>query len=111
MRNKCEHCNNTKFVKQGKKSVPCTHCMNEERLMNSIRRAIEDSRREGKTVLASHLTLVLSYLPDYPVIAMLEAEEMHLNSSLIMMIQDAFDVRPLGDVTYAAEKKVVDTAE
>lgn len=98
---RCEHCHGRQFIK----NVPCPYCMTEEKLMNSLKRAIADSKKEGKKELAGKLQIVLDHLPEYPVMAIMEAEYLELNTSLVLMIRDSFDVLPFGDQTYKAQKK------
>lgn len=97
--NKCEHCNNGK-IKQGKTFVGCPYCMTEDRLIAALKRTIADSKKEGKMDYAGKLQIVLSHLPEYPVMALLEAEYLGLNNSLILMIRDSFQVLPFGDQNY-----------
>ena len=94
---KCEHCNDRQVLQQGKKLTACPYCMTEERLISSINRAIVDAKKEGKTPLADKLQLVLNFLPESPVMAIMEAEALGLNNSLILMIRDAYHVLPFGD--------------
>ena len=94
---KCEHCNDRQVMQQGKKLIPCPYCITEEKLMSSIRRAISDAKKEGKKDFAGKLQLVLSFLPESPVMAIMEAEALELNNSLILMIRDAYHVLPFGD--------------
>jgi len=94
---KCEHCNNRQFIPQGKKMVPCPYCVTEDRLMASLKRAIVDAKKEKRWDFARDLEKVLSYLPEYPVIAALEAEELGMNDNIIAMIRDSFNVLPFGD--------------
>jgi len=94
---KCEHCNNRQFIPHGKKMVPCPYCVTEDRLMASLKRAIVDAKKEKRWDFARDLEKVLSYLPEYPVIAALEAEELGMNDNIIAMIRDSFNVLPFGD--------------
>jgi hypothetical protein len=97
---KCEHCNNRQFIPQGKKMIPCPYCVTEERLMASLKRAVADAKKDKKWDFANKIEIILSYLPEYPVMAILEAEEMGLNENLILMIRDSFNVRPFMDAEY-----------
>ena len=100
---KCEYCNNGK-VKQGKSVRDCPYCMSATRLVDALRKTITDDRKEGKKDHADKLQLVLNHLPEYPVVAVLEAEYLGLNSSLILLIQDTFEVLPFGDQNYKKQK-------
>jgi hypothetical protein len=91
---RCHHCNDRQLLIQGKKSTPCPYCINEERLITSIKRAISDAKKDGKKELAIKLQSVLSFLPEYPVVAILEAEALELNENFILMIRDSFNILP-----------------
>lgn len=101
--NKCEHCKNGK-IKQGRSTVSCPYCMSEDRLVSAIKKFIADEKKSGNSELAGKMQIVLSHLPDYPVMAILEAEYLGLNNNLILMIRDSFEVLPFGDQTYKGQK-------
>lgn len=101
---KCEYCQNKQVIQQGKKLVPCQYCMTEDKLMSALKRAVVDAKKEGKKEFAGKLQIVIDYLPEYPVMAIMEAEYLELNNSLILMIRDAFQVLPFGDNEYEKEK-------
>ena len=94
---KCEYCQNKQVIQQGKKLVPCQYCMTEDKLMSALKRAVVDAKKEGKNDFAKKLQTIIDYLPESPVIAIMEAEYLEMNSSLIIMIQEAFHVLPFGD--------------
>lgn len=96
---KCEHCNDGK-IKQGKTLKVCPYCITEDRLMAALKRTIADYKKEGKNDYAGKLQIVLGHLPEYPVMALLEAEYLGLSNSLIMLIRDSFQVLPFGDQIY-----------
>lgn len=100
---KCEHCKNGK-IKKGKRTVNCPYCMSENRLVAAIKKTITDSKKEGKNEFAEKLQIVLNHLPEYPVMAILEAEYLEMNPNLILMIRDSFEILPFGDQTYKGEK-------
>lgn len=97
---KCERCNNRQYITQGKKMVPCPYCVTEEKLMASFKRAISDAKKEGKSELAGKLKQVLSFLPEYPIMAILEAEALEMNENIVLMISDSFRILPFGDIEY-----------
>lgn len=97
---KCSYCNNRQVTQKGKKLVPCPYCFTEEKLISSIKRAIDDANKEGKKDFAAKLQSVLNFLPDYPVMAILQAEAYSMNNSLILMIRDSFNILPFGDQEY-----------
>lgn len=97
---KCNHCNDRKIIKQGSKPVTCPYCVTEERLVVAIKRAIEDSVKANRKEFAKKLEKVLYFLPESPVMAVLEAEALDLPENFVIMIRDSFDIRPFGDRTY-----------
>lgn len=101
---KCEHCKNGK-IKQGKGAIDCPYCMSSTRLVDAIKKTINDAKKKGETELAGKLQIVLSHLPEYPVMAVLEAEYLGMNNSLILMIRDSFEILPFGDQNYKGEKR------
>jgi hypothetical protein len=97
---KCEHCKDELTIQEGNKLVPCPYCMTSDRLMNSLKRAIADSKKDKKQELAQQLQSILNFLPDYPVMALLEAEHHKVNYNLILMIRDTYQILPFGDQSY-----------
>jgi DNA-directed RNA polymerase subunit RPC12/RpoP len=97
---KCERCKDQFTIQEGNRLIPCPYCMTPERLMKSIKGAIADSRKEKRHDLVAGLEAVLQFLPDSPVMAILEAEHHILNTNLILMIRDTFNVLPFGDQSY-----------
>lgn len=100
---KCEYCQNKQVIQQGRKLVPCQYCMTEDKLMSALKRAVVDAKKEGKSEFAKKLQTIIDYLPESPVIAIMEAEYLELNNSLILMIRDAFQILPFGDSKYVGE--------
>jgi hypothetical protein len=80
--------------------IPCPYCLSEDKLVSCIKRAIVDARKDKKEELANKLQAVLNFLPEWPVMAILEAEALELNENFILMIQDSFNVLPMGDINY-----------
>ena len=77
----------------------CPYCMNPTKLETSIDRAIKDCLK-GDKQLGKKLAVIRSFLPEYPIIAILEAEHLGLNQNLILLIRDTYGVLPFGDVKY-----------
>ena len=101
---KCEHCKDQMTLQEGTKLVPCPYCMTAERLIKSIKGAIADSKKEKKTKQVEAFEAILYFLPDNPVMAVLEAEHYEVNHNLILMIRDTFHILPFGDKQYATTK-------
>lgn len=81
----------------------CPYCMNPTKLETSMDKAIKDCGKGNKKELGEKLKLVRSFLPDYPIIAMLEAEHLELNNNLILLIRDTYAILPFGDVNYKSD--------
>lgn len=69
-------------------------CVDGRKIIKGIRCAIRDFIKNGKHQAAEDLEAVLMFLPDYPVMAALEAEGRGLHEDFILMIRDTFKVRP-----------------
>ncbi len=100
---KCNNCKDARYLKQGKKMVQCPYCITEEKLLAAIKQAISDAKKDGKAELSIKLQAVLSFLPEYPVMAVLECEALDLPENFVIMIQDSFGIRPFMDVEYHKE--------
>ena len=90
----CPFCGGKGYIKQGDTTVACS-CVDGRKIIKGIRAAIRDFERSGKHEAAENLAAVLMFLPDYPVMASLEAEARGLHEDFILMIRDTFQVRPL----------------
>ena len=98
MANKCKHCQDG-YVKKNGVYTPCNHCITPERFERTLEKAIvncgPDIERQ-KT-----LSRIKNNLPDYPVMALLEAENYgQFSSSFVKMLKEAYDVKPFMDVKY-----------
>ena len=101
--NKCEHCKNGK-IKQGKSTITCPYCMSASRLVAALKKTVNDEKKDGNVEHAGKLQIVLNHLPDYPVMAIMEAEYLGMNNNLVLMIRDCFGVLPFGDQDYKGQK-------
>jgi hypothetical protein len=108
---KCEQCQDRKVIKQGKSMVDCPYCVTGAKLIGSLTRAVADAKKERNDEMAHKLSAVLRFLPDYPVMAILECEALNMNPNLILMIRDSFGVLPFGDVVYSGEHDLTRIAE
>ena len=80
---------------------PCKHCMTPERFQKTIDTAIKNCNvvSDGKRKQA--LITVKNNLPDYPVMALLEAEHYGgFTTDFIEMLRDAYHIKPFKDVNY-----------
>ena len=98
MKHKCKHCEEG-YVKKNGVYTPCRHCITPERFEKTLETAIQNC----KTDLLRRKTLIRikGNLPDYPVMAILEAEHYgQFSKSFTKMLRDAYDVKPFMDVQY-----------
>ncbi|MHC4264356.1 MAG: hypothetical protein ACYSUK_00270 [Planctomycetota bacterium] len=71
--------------------------MTPEKFLTSLDRAIKQCKDQVKT---EGLQRVRDNLPDYPVVAKMEAEAIGLSEKFIEMLVAAYDVKPFIDVAY-----------
>jgi hypothetical protein len=69
--------------------------MSRHKLVKGIKSAIRDAEKTGQTDAAQDLIAVITFLPEYPILAALEAEARGLDADFVHMIRDVCDVRPL----------------
>ena len=62
--------------------------------VQGIRGAIKNLEQNGYLEAAQNLAAVLIFLPDYPVMAVMEAEARKLHKDFIQMISNTFHVKP-----------------
>ena len=102
MTSKCVHCQDG-YVRKNGVYVPCKHCITPDRFQRTIETAIKNC---GKDVLKRRaLMRIKENLPDYPVMALMEAEVYEdFSESFIKMLKEAYDIRPFKDVKYKGIK-------
>ena len=102
MKNKCKHCYDG-YVKKNGIYTPCKHCITPERFEKTLEKAIESC---GADYLRKKTLLNIKYnLPDYPIMALLEAEHYgQFSKDFIRMLKSAYDIKPFMDVKYKKYK-------
>ena len=96
---RCSHCEQG-WVKKNGVYTPCKHCITPDRFEKTLQTAINNC---GSKDLARKKVLlnIQENLPDYPVLAYMEAESYgKFNKDFISMLKDAYDVKPFMDVKY-----------
>jgi hypothetical protein len=63
-------------------------------LLDAIKRAMEETQRKGNYDTHYRLSQIYQFLPEYPVMAVLEAEYLQVDKELVSMIAKGFDVKP-----------------
>ena len=79
--------------------------MTPKRFISSLDKAIRKAGLDEKKKKEAGLKAVRLNLPDYPVLAVMEAEAAKLNKKFIEMLYETFDVKPFMDVSYNTIKK------
>jgi hypothetical protein len=64
-----------------------------EKFMRSLNKAIKESKLRKQEHLHEGMVAVKEFLPEYPVMALLEAEARELNAMFIKYLKEAFDVK------------------
>jgi len=94
---KCEYCHEGYTQKNGI-YTPCKHCITPERFSKTLETAISNCKDPVKK---KALRRIKANLPDYPVMALMEAEFYGgLSGEFIKMLRIAFDIKPFMDVKY-----------
>lgn len=97
MKKKCRHCQEGYIKKNGVYS-PCKHCITPDRFYKTLETAISTCTDPLKR---KALRMVKANLPDYPIMALLEAEFYGgLGKDFNTMLMEAFDIKPFMDVKY-----------
>ena len=79
--------------------------MTPKRFISSLDKAIRKAGLDEKKKKEAGLKAVRLNLPDYPVLAAMEADAAGLNKKFIEMLYQTFDIKPFMDVSYNTIKK------
>ena len=98
MKNRCKYCEEG-YVKKNGVYTPCKHCITPERFEKTLNTAIANC---GTDVFRKRtLIRIKENLPDYPVVALLEAEHYgQFSKDFVSMLKEAYDIKPFMDVNY-----------
>tara|TARA_Y100000310_G_scaffold129338_1_gene128481 strand:- start:67 stop:384 length:318 start_codon:yes stop_codon:yes gene_type:complete len=100
----CPFCVNG-IIGIGPDAKPCKNCMTPKRFISSLDKAIRKAGLDEKKKKEAGLKAVRLNLPDYPVLAAMEADAAGLNKKFIEMLYQTFDIKPFMDVSYNTIKK------
>lgn len=93
---RCPKCNNKRIVKENNKILFCTACIDEDKLIQSLKAFLENNEtNKSCRQLVTDVRAILSFLPDYPVMAIMEAAERGFNVDAIQLMKKVFKVRNL----------------
>lgn len=98
MNKKCTYCHDG-YIKKGGVYTPCNHCISPERFEKTLTVAINNC---GSDMLKKRALVRIKYnLPDYPVVALMEAEDYgKFSKDFVDMLKNAYDIKPFMDVKY-----------
>lgn len=91
----CNYCGGKGIITDTPTITFCPHCIDARKLLYAIKLAIKEAKKTHDNAAISSLTSVNSFLPKYPVMAVLEAEAQHLPSSFVDTLRDTFGIRKL----------------
>ncbi len=98
MNNRCKYCEEG-YVKKNGVYTPCKHCMTPERFEKTLNTAIANCG--GDLLKQKALIRVKENLPEYPVMAILEAEHYgKFTKEFMSMLRLAYDIKPFVDANY-----------
>lgn len=93
---KCHYCNDKGIIvmNNGEVIETCTHCLNTHSFFEALNLAISNSKKAKNNQQTDGFKAVKSFLPDYPVMAYLEAEARGLNDNFLELLQSTFNILP-----------------
>jgi DNA-directed RNA polymerase subunit RPC12/RpoP len=91
----CNRCKDTGVYQDGFSAMTCPYCAGRQKFMAHLKQAIKQASAGKRKTLKEDLVAVHELLPEYPVMACLEAEARGLRRDFIDFIMESFDVRPL----------------
>jgi hypothetical protein len=102
MKSRCKYCEDG-YVKKNGVYTPCQHCITPERFEKTLDKAIASCGPDyfRKKTLSN----IKDNLPDYPIMALLEAEHYgQFSKDFMRMLKSAYDIKPFMDVKYKKYK-------
>lgn len=100
---KCEKCGGSGIIHKDGAKLSCPICLSPEAFEKAIQKAIAKCRRNDNNDKLADLIAVESFLPSFPVMAVMEAEARCLNKDFVLMLKQSFEVRSFGDQSYVGE--------
>jgi len=91
----CHRCQDTGVFQDGMSAMTCPFCAGRQKFMAHLKQAIKQARLTKRKSLKEDLLAIHNLLPDYPVMAVLEAEARGMRHDFINFIKESFDVRPM----------------
>ena len=98
MRKKCRHCQEG-YIRTNGVYLPCRECITPQRFEKTLATAINNC--ENDTLKRKALIRIKENLPEYPVMALLEAEAYEkFSKEFVDMLKAAYDIKAFMDVMY-----------
>jgi len=91
----CARCKDTGVYEQNGSFLTCPYCVGRKKFMDHLKQAIKQASVGNRKSLKEDLVAIHELLPEYPVMAALEAEARGMRRDFIGFIRESFDVRPL----------------
>lgn len=88
----CKHCNKG-LVHNSTSLKVCPHCTSAQQLIEAIKLAISNCKKKNDTKLMENLKAIIKLLPEYSVMAVLEAEARNMSTEFIQLLRDSFDIK------------------
>lgn len=89
---KCKNCGDKGFLKQGNVITACPDCITPGRLIDCMKVSI-DTFASREPELARKFAKIVQFLPEYPVMAVLEAEFQKIDFNFIEVLYKVFEIR------------------
>lgn len=91
----CARCKDSGVFEQRGSFMTCPYCTGRKKFMNHLMSAIKQAKSSKRKELEKDLIAINCLLPEYPVMASLEAESRGMRHEFVAFIREAFDVLPL----------------
>jgi len=88
----CNFCSGG-LINQNNSITTCQYCLTEDRVIEAIKLAVYTIEDLGGD--SDDLRAILEFLPDYPVVAVMEAEIRNVNKYIVEIIKNTFHVLSL----------------
>lgn len=89
----CPYCQGSGKIIHNGEIKKCNYCNVGDNLITAIRDAAIICTKNGEYQQAYLLNRILSFLPDYPVLAVMEAEELDMDETFIELLRDSFNIK------------------
>jgi hypothetical protein len=90
----CPHCQDKGMILTNTSVVVCNHCLQPDEVLEALHITIKKAVADSKFEFAFNLQAILAFLPEYPVIAVMEAEERNMDHFLTDTLRKTFQVMP-----------------